>query len=506
MRRVVLPLLVAAAALAGPTAASARDLPRSFQFGVAIAGFQTEMGRGQDLDRRTDWWRWTHDAKNIASGIVTDDEPERGPGFLRRYAEDARIAARELDLQAFRLGLEWSRIFPRSTAGATTLKQLDRLADQRAVTRYRSVLRAIRREGMRPWVTLNHFTLPSWLHDPIEARDAFAGRDPDAPLPALQRGGWLEERSVAEFRKYADYAAWRFGDLVDDWITLNEPMVVAVSGYANIPGVLQGGFPPGVFSWPAVLTVVERMADANAAGYDAVKRRDTGPTRPARVGVVHNMVAFTPSDPARPADVASTANAEYLFDRLFLDAVIKGVRDRDADGVVDPGEQTSKRGKADVIGLNYYFRGRVSALGSPLTQRIQKLDFLPRTSYKAGECPTTCTDFGWEVYPEGFRQVLKIAGSYGKPVVVTENGISDADDDQRATYIRDHLRQLVAARRAKEVDVRGYFAWSLTDNFEWAHGYEQRFGFYRYDPVTLKRTARPSARAYARIARTGVVG
>ena len=117
MRVAVAGLLVAALVAALPSAAAARDVPADFQWGTAIAGFQTEMGRGRDLDRRTDWWNWTHDATNIARGTVTDDRPEDGPGFLARYRQDIDIAARDLNLDAFRLGLEWSRIFPRSTAG-----------------------------------------------------------------------------------------------------------------------------------------------------------------------------------------------------------------------------------------------------------------------------------------------------------------------------------------------------------------------------------------------------
>jgi beta-galactosidase len=283
-------------------------------------------------------------------------------------------------------------------------------------------------------------------------------------------------------------------------------MVVAVSGYVNIPGVVEGNFPPGAWSYPGVIRVILNMADANAAAYKAVKRRDPG----SRVGFVHNMIAFTPSDPSDPRDVQGTGHAEYLFDRLFMNAAVRGIRDLDVDGVVDPGERRRKSAhKADFVGLNYYFRGRVTGLPAPLTERIPLLDFLPSTVYASATnpggpaCPSTCTEFGWEVYPEGFRHVLGIAGSYGLPVIVTENGISDADDDQRAAYLKSHLRALHKADRRGEADVRGYFHWTLVDNFEWAEGYHQRFGLFSYDPATLERTMRPSAKLYAKIARSG---
>lgn len=498
--------LVLGLALLAPAAAGARAFPKDFQWGVAIAGFQTEFGQGKNLDTGSDWWAWTHDPDNIADGTVTDDRPEDGPGFLARYKRDVDLAAHKLDLKAFRMSIEWSRVFPRSTVGVTGRKALDRIANQGAIRRYRGILRRIRAEGMTPWVTINHFALPGWIHDPIAAREALGAVSPHNPPPALPRSGWLSRTTVQEFRKYAGYLSWKLGKQVNRWITLNEPMVVAVNGYANIPGVAEGNFPPGAWSYPGVVDAILNMADANVGAYEAVKRSDPG----SRVGFVHNMVAFTPSDPNTSADQQGAAHAEYLFDRLFMDAAIRGIRDRDADGIVDPGERNrANAGKADFVGLNYYFRGRVTGLPATLTSRIPLLDFIPATGYQSATnpggaaCPTTCTEFGWEIYPEGFRQVLKIAGGYGLPVIVTENGISDSNDDQRAAYLTSHLEAMRQAMRAGEADVRGYFHWSLVDNFEWAVGYTQRFGLFGYDPLTLKRFARPSSRLYARIARTG---
>jgi beta-galactosidase len=492
--------------LAFPVAAAARDFPRDFRWGTAISGFQTEMGQGRHLDPGSDWWAWTHDSTNIERGIVTDDRPEDGPGFLARYRTDVDLARRKLHLGAFRLGLEWSRLFPRSTRGAHGLRALDRLADHTALARYRAILKHIRARGMAPWVTLNHFTLPRWIHDPIAARNAFARVGPNgAPPTGFGPRGWLDRSTVTEFRKYARYVAWKLGDVVDRWITLNEPIALIANGYFNLPGIQQGNFPPGAFNFPAAETLIERLAQANAAAYEAVKARDRG----SRVGVVQNMIAFTPADPDSAQDRVGTHHADYIFNRLFLDAVIKGHRDRDLDGRIEAGERDRRARKADFVGVDYYFRGRVTGLGEPLTPRIPVLDFLPATSYRSADdpsappCPTTCSDFGSELYAKGFRQVLRTAGRYGRPVIVTENGISDADDDQRPGYLRSHLRVLHNAIRAGDADVRGYFHWSLVDNFEWAAGYTQRFGLYRYNPVTLGRSARPSARLFARVARTG---
>ncbi len=448
MRR--LALLTLALAVALPAGAQARDFPRNFLWGTAISAFQTEAGgRPANADRRSDWWVWSHDADNIAAERVSGDRVERGPGHWSRYRSDALLARRRLGANAFRMSIEWSRVFPRSTAGARTPRQLDRLANRAAVRHYARELRALRRRGLEPVLTLNHFTLPTWLHDPIAVRDAFAGVDPDAPPPEVERGGWLDPATVREFGKFAAWAAWRFRRQVDLWVTVNEPMVVAVSGYVNLPGVFAAWFPPGVFSYTAAVRAVRNLARANAVAYDAVHRHD----RRARVGPVHNMIAFTPSDPASALDRRGAEHADYIFNRVYLNAVVRGIDDADVDGVVDPGERRAGlRGRADFIGLNYYFRSRVTGLPASASTTVPLFDFLPNNVYShparpaAGPpCPSTCTEFGWEIYPQGFRDVLRTVGSYRRPVYVTENGLADADDDQRAAYLTDHLAR--AARR-----------------------------------------------------------
>jgi beta-galactosidase len=495
-------LLALIGAFAG-TAAGAGRFPRGFRWGVAVAPFQTEMGgRPEHRDTGTDWWAWVHDSANQAGGRVTRDRPERGPGSWRRYRADHRLA-RRLHLGAYRLGIEWSRIFPRSTARAHTLRQLDRLADHGALRHYRAVLRDLRARRLEPFVTLNHFTLPRWIHDPIAARVALARVAPDAPLPRWKEPkGWLEARTVREFGKYAAYLGWKLGPLVRYWTPINEPLVVVSSGYFNVPGVVAGNFPPGAFTFTGAVRAVRNLVAANRAAYDALHRRD----RDAHVGLVQNLVAFTPADPASAADRRGVRDADWVFNRLFLEAAIRGREDVNADGRIEPGERfPSHAGRADFVGVNYYFRGRVRG-SARLSERAPVIDFLPTTSYRSPAdpggppCPTVCSDLGSELYPAGFRRVLRLAGSYRRPVYVTENGIADANDDMRRAFLREHLEQMRRSIRAHEADVRGYFEWSLMDNFEWAEGYGPKFGL-----ATIDRRPRASARFYARVARTNAL-
>src|SRR5262245_11860098 len=218
-------VVVALLAVTDAAAKVALPFPSSFLWGTAISGFQSEMGVGSPSDATTDWWVWVRDPDNVASGRVSGQLPEAGPGFYDLFARDAVLAHKGLRNNSLRLGIEWSRIFPGSTEGIdasggftpAVLAALDALADPVAVAHYRDVFTELRRRKLEPMVTLNHFSLPLWLHDPIEVRDAFAGVDPlaGAVPPGIQHGGWLDLKIVDEFEKFAAYAGWKFGDLVD---------------------------------------------------------------------------------------------------------------------------------------------------------------------------------------------------------------------------------------------------------------------------------------------------
>ena len=333
-RRPCVALLAGALTLAvlAPTADAAGSFPPGFLWGTANAGFQSEAGQGRHTDPNSDWFVWTHDPANIADGTVSGDQPESGPGFWKLFRDDLDLAANQLHNDAFRFSVEWPRIFPRSTESVDVgaridqqeLRRLDKLANQRAVRHYRRVLRAANRRGLTPFVTLHHWTIPSWLHDPVATRAALASRGPNDPLPELAAGGWLDPDTVGEFRKYAAYLGWKLGDRADYWNTLNEPMVQVTNGFVNVPGLFGAYWPPGVFSFTGAIAALINLERANTVAYDALKRFDRadadGDRRDARVGPVMNMVAFTPADPTSPGDQQATEHADYLFNRLFLNA------------------------------------------------------------------------------------------------------------------------------------------------------------------------------------------
>jgi beta-glucosidase len=315
-----------------------------------------------------------------------------------------------------------------------------------ALDEYRRMLGALRDASIEPMVTLHHFTLPAWL-----ARD----------------GGVLSPSFPDRLSRLARFAAEALGDLCHLWITVNEPNVLAAHAY------LLGLWPPARKSPLLAWRAQGNLLRAHTAAHDALKRE-----RPdALVGIAHHVRVIRPERDAR-VDRAAAEVYRALFNDPFARAACKA-------------------GTQDFFGINYYSRDVVR-----FSPRHAGELFLQRGVPDGAET----SDLGWEVYPEGLGLVVREwARRSGLPVYVTENGIADARDVKRAAFVRAHLRELARAI-ADGVDVRGYFHWSLLDNFEWAEGYEPRFGLAEVDPRTLERRPRPSAHVYARIARERRVG
>jgi len=495
--------------------------PKGFLWGVSNSGFQFEMGdlAGRNIDSNTDWYAWVHDAVNIQRGTVSGDLPENGVDYWSFYMKDHRIA-RKVGLNAYRIGVEWSRIFPESTSliqvgvekasdgniaeimvDDAALESLEEVANSDAINHYRAVIEDLRVRDFKVFVCLNHFTLPLWIHDPITVRDSRLRKGPK---------GWVDEGTVIEFTKYAAYVAWKLGDIVDKWATFNEPMVISETGYL-IP---ESGFPPALNNFRASRKAAINMAVAHARACDAMKRADTVKAdddsyNPAAVGLIHNIIPARPLVAESGADVKAAEFMNHMHNHFFLESVCNGWLDRNFNGVRDKGEVKSYTGqRLDWLGVNYYTRLVVKGRKSRLARLFAGIPVIPEMvqNYGFGCKPNSTSvegrptsDSGWEIYPEGMLEALKLMERYGRPLHITENGTADAKDALRPKFLIEHLKVLDRAINEDKLDIRGYFHWSLTDNYEWTKGFSMKFGLYSVDLKTKMRRERKSAKTYREI-------
>jgi beta-glucosidase len=427
--------------------------PRGFFLGVATSAYQIEGGA------RTDWTAWE-------TGRYLDGTPHVAGGASAARAADSWslwrddvAALGQLGANMYRLGVEWSRLEP--TEGAW---------DEAAAARYREMFAALRAARIEPMVTLYHFTLPPWVS---------------------ARGGWDWPGAPAALAAFAGRAGAAFGDLVDWWITLNEPNVYVAKGY------LAGQWPPGATD-PAravrALAALERAHGLMAEALRAADRRDAdGDGHATRIGIAHNVRVFDPRS-WNPIDHVAANVADDFYNQQLLDAVARGRVHAKLPRVLEIDEPfPALAGSLDFLGLNYYTRELT------VGHLFGAKHYEPTT---APDRPTS--DLGWEIYPEGLYRLLARYASSPWPLFVTENGVADARGDCRPDFLRAHIYAVDRARR-EGVNVIGYLHWSLIDNFEWSHGYEGRFGLFTidfaHDPALTRRptaaveTFREAARA-----------
>lgn len=452
-----MPAVLAAAGCTGEGGASRHDplvFPDGFLWGTATAAHQVEGGNDNN-----DWWAWEQIPGKIANGDVSGD----AANHYELFDEDFALAE-ALGNNAHRFSIEWSRVEP----------QRD-VRDDAEIAHYHAVLDSIAAHGMEPIVTLAHFTLPLWADNPL--------------APETDLDGWANPEVQAEFAEFAGEMAAEYGSKVDLWVPFNEPMVSSVAS-------TQALFPPDLSGETFEETVgnatewVVGMIFAHGSAYDAIHANDPD----ASVGVAQHMVAFAPGDPANADHVAASEWVDRVFNHLFLEAIVAGNLDVNLDGdtldlstTPPEGNYPQLTGKLDWLGVNYYRR----MLAVPVT--LDPVQALPQDD---PDLPSN--DLGWSIYPEGMLEVLRAVQPYGLPVMITENGIPDTDDDQRLAYLVDHL---VGVHRAIEegIEVTGYMHWSLVDNFEWAEGFEPRFGLVEVDYATQVRTPRESYGLYREI-------
>ncbi len=418
--------------------------PAGFRFGTATSATQVE-----GHCTTTDWYAFAKSGR-----VKNGDTIDVACDSWNRWPEDVALQ-RELGLNAARLSIEWGRVEPRPGE-----------FDRAAIERYRAILGAHVDAGLRPMVTLHHFALPEWM---------------------AERGGLLSPDLPLQMARFAVEIVGALGDLCREWITINEPNVLAANAY------LLGLWPPAKRDPRAAALAHHRLLEAHVTVYRALHDADV--RGDLALGVAYHLRVTQPLDRARRADRI----ASRLFARVFNDAFASAVCSGDMLGHVDrllgslgafrPAEA---KGTQEFVGIIYYSRDLVTF--DP--RRVGEL-FIPRHVGPGAET----SDLGWEIYPEGLEMVIEqwSRRSGGLPVYVTENGVADAHDALRPRFIVRHLAR-VARAIDRGFDVRGYYHWSLLDNFEWAEGYEPRFGLAAVDFGTQKRKIRGSGRVYARIA------
>ncbi|MEZ4402832.1 MAG: family 1 glycosylhydrolase [Kofleriaceae bacterium] len=463
-----------------------------FRFGAASAATQIE-----DANPTTDWYLWTQPVTAGGLGHGRAFVGDAAGGYTRAVDDVALLTATHLD--SYRMSVEWARVEP--TRGQW---------DEAAFAHYGQVLDALVAAGVRPMLTVHHFSNPVWVADP---RDPTCLNNPTPGQPTDQNlcglGGAGGPQVIEAMAAYAGELARRYGDRVDEWGTLNEPINYLLAAY----GI--GVFPPGRNTITALFTdfvpVVRDYLSAHAAMYAAIKANDTidadGDGVAAAVGLTLSVADWEASagnaPSTAPADLAARDKVTYLYHYLAVDALTQGGFDPDLDGVLDEPHPTW-RGTVDWLGVQYYFRAGVTAQ----TQAIRALGLTPCFgAFDFGAClppedATLCVpDMGYEFYAPGLGKILTAMGARypAVPLVVSEAGIATAVGARRAENIVRVLEQIDQARAAG-VDVRGYYHWSLCDNFEWAEGFGPRFGLYAVDRATFARSPTTGATVLAEIA------
>lgn len=441
--------------------------PPDFAWGTATSSYQIEGAVDEDGRGPSIWDTFCHSIGNVAHGATGDVACDH----YHRWAEDVDLIA-SYGLNAYRFSIAWSRIQPEGSGPA----------NQKGIDFYRRLCERLLEKAIKPAATLYHWDLPQALQD---------------------HGGWQDRDTVERFAEYASIMYAALGDTAAWWITHNEPWCVAAIGHR------MGHHAPGLHDAEAELRVAHHLLLSHGAAVEAYRASGLG----APVGITLNLY---PTYPQRDTDADRRAAvlADGYTNRWYLDPVFRGsypadllelFGDRYSLDWIRDGDLERIKQLIDFLGINYYSRRVVRA---PVGGEPAEFAWVESTEHRL-DVPRS--DIDWEMTPDNFVDLLvRLKADYGSPpILITENGCAIDDtpgpdgavhDPRRIEFLRTHLAAVEEAI-ARGVDVRGYFAWSLMDNFEWAAGYRPRFGITYVDFETQERIPKDSARWYADVVR-----
>ncbi|PWB97948.1 GH1 family beta-glucosidase [Homoserinimonas hongtaonis] len=456
-------------------------LPHNFVWGSATAAAQIEGAAHNDGKEDSIWDAFAR----VPGAIAQGDTPEVAVDHYNRMPADVEVMKR-IGLQSYRFSTSWARIKPG-----------DREVNKKGLEFYSRLVDELLDANILPWLTLYHWDLPQALQE---------------------KGGWANRDTAYRFRDYAATVHEVLGDRVDHWTTFNEPLCSSLIGYAA------GEHAPGLQDPRAALAAVHHQHLAHGLATTALRELAA---QPLEIGITLNLTNAVPNDPTDAVDLEAARRIDALWNRMFLEPILLGaypvdllddVRDYGLAELILPGDLQTISAPIDFLGVNHYHDDNVSGhplpAGTPAglqpTPSPKSSPFVGSeyVTFPSRDLPRTA--MGWEVNPSGLRTLLvRLTQQYPTlpPLYVTENGASyDGDvvidgrvsDPERAAYIRAHV-EAVNDAVADGADVRGYFLWSLLDNFEWAWGFDKRFGIVHVDYDTQVRTIKDSGLEYASI-------
>lgn len=438
-------------------------IPGEFLLGAATAAYQIEGAAFEDGRGRSIWDDFSHTPGNVQQGDTGDVACDH----YHRFREDIQ-SMKTLGLDAYRFSIAWPRVFPNGGSS------FERSGNQAGIDFYERLVECLLEAEIKPFATLYHWDLPSAL---------------------AQKGGWTNRDTAERFAEYAHTVFRRLGHLVPHFITLNEP------GTATIMGHVLGEHAPGIRNLEAAVAASHNLLLAHGKAVQAFRAENLPH---AQIGIT-NILSYVRPRTDRTEDIDAAARVNDVTNRWFLDPILHGtypktLRDVGIDALVQSGDAALIAQPIDFLGVNYYRSSVVEA--NPADALL---------GANISEPGTARTAMGWGVDPHGLYDLLTELGKSIPalpPIYITENGAAYDDvvvdgavhDTLRIQYMEQHLDAVLRAR-ADGVDVRGYFAWSLLDNFEWSFGYSQRFGLIYVDYPTQERIFKDSAQWFQQVTR-----